>query len=232
MNQKHSGYIPKEMFQMLVGMEQLHKIPNWKMNSPKQIKMNFTMYYEGGQWRNFIVYYNLETFDYLFSCTYYFPENRSVIGEEITKAEWDSKGYCVSTSKNAASEIIEPNDIKVLEWLKSKGVLLKITYENAIIITKDYLDFEHKIREYIASGTAYDKQEADLLIQERLGVSHNIKLFYKYLDKNPTSKILNMERPTFKTISTLNDLKTNQVDPKYIYTVKNIFFGVVNVNAI
>ena len=76
MKHHHSGFIPKEMYKLTAKMEDIIHPIRWSMCSPEQMKVSFTMYYEGGQWRFFIVTYNLETFDYTFSCTYYYPQQR------------------------------------------------------------------------------------------------------------------------------------------------------------
>jgi len=232
MKSKHNGFIPKEMYLLTAKMVDTHQPIRWKMCSPEQIKVSFTMYYEGGQWRFFIVTYNLSTFDYMFSCTYYYPDSRTHMGEEITKEKWDSMGHSVTISKNAAAEIIPPNDMECLSWLERKGLLVKMEPQNAEIITVNYLLLEQESREHLHEGKEFNKQEFKLLIQERIRISKNIERFEKYLATNKTSDIIDLDKMCFLETHKMNQMQTNQINPEQIIQINSIFYGAINANAI
>ena len=228
----HNGFIPKEMYKLTAKMEDIIHPIRWRMSSPEQMKVSFTMYYEGGQWRFFIVNYNLETFDYTFSCTYYYPQQRKSMGKEITKEEWDKKGYSVSNSNQTASEIIPPNDIECLEWLERKNLLIKVSAENAAVITMNYKLFEQEAREHLEAGKEFNKQELKIILQERIMMSKNIERFNKYLETVKTNSIINLEKICFLEAQKMNQMKTNQINPEQIVQLKNIFYGVINADTI
>jgi len=232
MASKHNGFIPKEMYLLTAKMKDTEQPIRWRMCSPEQIKVSFTMYYEGGQWRYFIATYNLETFDYVFSCTYYYPDNRKPMGREITKEEWDSMGHSVSNSKNTAGEIIPPNDPDCLNWLERKGLLVKIQPENAEVISINYKLFEQEAREHLEAGKEFNKQELKILVQERIRMSKNIEQFNKYLESIKTSSIIDLNNICFLEAQNMNQMKTNQIDPEQIIQLKNTFYGVINASPI
>ena len=232
MNSTHSGFIPKEMYLLIAKMQDIENPIRWAMCSPEQMRLSFTMYYKGGQWRHFIVTYNLDTFVYTFSCVYYYPEKRVAMGEEINKKQWKELGHTVSTSKKSASEIIPPNDPECLKWLEMKGALVKITPKNAELITTDYKLFEQEAREHLAVDKEYNRQELKILVQERISQSANVDRFHKYLEQVPNKRIIDLSRICFLEAQSMNQMKTNQINPEQIVQIKQTFYGVINVDTV
>jgi len=236
MKSTHSGFIPTEMYLLIAKMTDIKEKIRWNLSGPDQIKLSFTMYYEGGQWRHFNISYNLETFDYTFSCVYYYPDHRVAMGEEITKEEWEKLGNSVSKSKNAAAEIIPPNDPECLNWLVKKGVLTKTQPANAKIITLDYKMFEQEAREHLQANKEYNKQELKILVQERIRVSENIERYHNYLNERPTHQInkyvIDLSKICFLEAQKMNQMKTNQINPEHIVQIKSTFYGVIHVDTI
>ena len=220
------------MYQLSAKMEDTLQPIRWSMCSPEQMKVSFTMYYEEGQWRFFIVTYNLETFDYIFSCTYYYPKNRKAMGKEITKEEWYEKGYSVSTSNNSASEIIPPNDIECLQWLERKNLLTKVSSEDAALVTLNYKLFEQEAREHLEAGKEFNKQELKIILQERIMMSKNIDRFNQYLESVKTDRIINLKKICFLEAQKMNQMKTNQINPEQVVQIKTVFYGVINADTI
>ena len=229
---KNTGFIPKEMYMLIAKMTDLENPIRWSMCSPNQMRLSFTMYYEGGQWRHFIVTYNLDTLVYTFSCVYYYPEKRMAMGEEIKKEEWGKMGHSVSTSAKSAAEIIPPNDPECLKWLERKGVLIKVMPKNAKLITTDYKMFEQEVREHLALDKEYNKQELKILVQERISQSKNVDRFHKYLEQVPNNRIMDLSRICFIEAQSMNEMKTNQINPEQIVQIKSTFYGVINVDTI
>ena len=236
MNSKHTGFIPTEMYMLIAKMTDIQDNIRWNLFGPDQIKLTFTMYYIGGQWRHFSLTYNLETFDYTFSCVYYYPDNKVAMGEEIKKEEWEKLGNSVSNSNNAASEMVPPNDPECLKWLEKKGVLTKLTPQNATLITTDYKLFEQEIREHLQADKEYNKQELKILVQERIRISKNIDRYYRYLNERPIEQInkyvIDLSKICFLEAQNMNQMKAQQINPEHIVQIKNTFYGVIHVDTI
>ena len=241
-----NGYVPKDIFKLLLQKKPLDKI-RWKMKAPNLLSSSFCMYYEGGQWRNIIVHYHLITFDYTFHVTYYYPSKRKTMGKEITKEEWEKLGHSVSSSSNPAGEMLPPNTLKALQWLTKKGLLVKIEKDVASLLTEDYRNFEMNVRLYESVQNNYNKKQCMIMLGDCLTVSENIELFTKYLEQYPTKRVWNQNaskllysldpgaiphKVNIDKSYSINDIPSNKINPEHLVQIKQIFFGVVNVNPV
>ena len=187
-------YFPKQFFQLMTQQPMDCKKILWKQSDPYTFTLSMCLYYEGGQWRHVTSRFDIRDLSYHVSSVFY--ENHSTLpeGNEITREQWDKKGFSVSSGTKAFSEIIPPNDTEALEWLESKDIIIEIKDKELIPkLKREVFFFLGALRQTIEDATDSEVSRNELAVNiDSVGVTKNANMLREFFDKNPNSKIWNL----------------------------------------
>jgi hypothetical protein len=227
-------YFPKQFVQ-LFRMEKVEgDMIIWKQTDPFTFTCSMCLYYQGGQWRHVTVRYDLRNAEIDVSSVLYMNGSEEPEGNEIIRSEWDNLGYEIKNTKgDAVSEIILPNCSMAMEWLERKGLILKVPLSEWKKLRIQLARFIGSIR---LAMQEQDKSQStqDLLNSEieNVGINSNANLIRKYLERIPNNKIWNDELSEYSNLYSVSSVKSEQqINPKHIKQLKQLFFGEINANS-